>query len=191
MPGAQLVRGHDEVDRGEDGREADHEHADDHGEHVSVRELRAEGRVERPAGVDAAGDQRIEGERAAEGEHVPAGEVQSGKGEIPRAEHQRDREIAERGRDRGDQEEPHHDHAIQRERLVAAVMGQEIARRGDQLEAHQPRRHAADEEEQGDGHEIQERDPLVIGGQQPRADGVALAQIAPARQVAGDRAHDR
>ena len=43
-------------------------------------------------------------------------------GEVASADHQRDQEVAEGGRDRRHQEEPHHDDAMKRERLVVAVV---------------------------------------------------------------------
>ena len=50
-----------------------------------------ERRVEGPAGVDAADEQRIEREGAAEHEQIPARQIEPRKGEIARADHQRQR----------------------------------------------------------------------------------------------------
>ena len=65
QPGrAHLVDGDDEVEAGEDRREAGDEDADRRpATTLRVREGRAVGRVEGPAGVDAARDQRVERER--------------------------------------------------------------------------------------------------------------------------------
>ena len=70
------------------------------------------GLVEGPAGVDAAEQQRRDRQQPAGNEQVPAREVEPREGEVPGADHQRDEEIAQRRRDRRDEEEPHHDHAV-------------------------------------------------------------------------------
>ena len=55
-----------------------------------------ERRVEGPAGVDAADEQGVEHEGAAEHEQIPAQEIEPRKCQVARADHQRHEEIAER-----------------------------------------------------------------------------------------------
>ena len=66
--------------------------------------------------------------------------------------------------------------------------------RHDQIVADQRRRRAADEEEDRDGAEIEQRDPLVIGRQQPAAEGEAVGQVrgrvGNSGSLDGGRAHD-
>ena len=88
--------------------------------------LRARGaaavrRVERPAGIDAAGHHRAEGEQEADDEDVPAQEVDLREGDVLRAEHQRQHEVAEDRRHGGNEDEEHHRHAVHREQLVVGV----------------------------------------------------------------------
>ena len=73
---------------------------------------RAVRRVERPAGVDAAGDHRVEREDAADPVDVEAEQVDARERQVLGADHRRDQEVAEHRRNRRDQEEEHHDHAV-------------------------------------------------------------------------------
>ena len=174
--------GDDEVQAGEDRREAGDEDAERRRDDVGRRRDGAERRVERPAGVDAAGDERVEREQAAEDVDVPAREVQLREREILRADHDRHEEVAEHGRDRRDEEEEHHHHAVHREQLVVGLVGHEVAGRRRELEADQHRERAADEEEERDRGEIEQRDALVIARQQPRLDAVAVVQVVARRK---------
>ena len=53
----QLVNGHDEVEAGEDRREAEDEHAHQHWDGSTRRELRGVRRVERPTGIESTREQ--------------------------------------------------------------------------------------------------------------------------------------
>ena len=70
--GSHLVDRDDEVQPGEDRRKAGDEDPHGGGHHVGVAVRAAVGRVEGPAGVDAAGQQGIEREQSAEHVDVPA-----------------------------------------------------------------------------------------------------------------------
>ena len=107
-----------------------------------------------------------------------------GKGQVARAQHQRDDEIAERDRNGRNQEKPHHHHAVHGEQPVIGLRRVDHAFRHDQVVADQRRRGAADEEEDRDGAKIEHRDPLVIGRQQPAAQGEAIRQVG-SRAFAG------
>ena len=64
MPGAShFVNRHDEIQPGEDGTEPGDENAGDGQHDMGVAEGAAVRGVKRPAGIDAAEDQRTEGER--------------------------------------------------------------------------------------------------------------------------------
>ena len=144
---------------------------------VRVRRRRAVRRVERPAGVDAAADRRDERERAAEDVDVPAQEVDAREREVLRADHDRDEEVAEHGRDRRDQEEEDHHHAVHGEHLVVGLGVQQVARRREQLEADHQREETAEREERRDRDQVEQRDPLVVLGQQPGFQPVAVVQV--------------
>ena len=154
-------------------------------DHVGGRRHRAERRVERPAGVDAAGDQRVQREQPAEDVDVPARQIQLGERQVLGADHDRHQEVPEHGRDRGNQEEEHHHHAVHREELVVGLVRHEVAGRRRELEPDHHRHRAADEEEDRDGGEIEQRDALVIARQQPRLDAVAVVQVVPRREYQG------
>ena len=126
---AQPMDGDDEVQAGEDRGKAGDEHAGRRQHDVAVGIHRRERRVERPAGIDAADEKRIERHQAARHEQIPARQIEPGKGEIARADHQRDDEITERRGDRRDQKKPHHDHAVNGEQPVVGVRGHEVALR--------------------------------------------------------------
>ena len=77
----------------------------------------------------------------------------------------------------GMQEEEDHDLAVHGEQLVVGVGLHQIAGRSQQLQADQQGEKSADEEEERDRHQIQQRNPLVVGGEQPGLDAVFLVQI--------------
>ena len=180
------VDGDDEVEARRDGAEPRHEDAHRGERHVGVRVERRIGRVEGPAGIDPARQQRGEDEHPARDGQVPAQEVEPREGHVARADGQRQDEVAERGRDRGDEEEPHHDHAVQREELVVGVRRHDVGPRREELEPHQRRGGPADQEEHGDGREVEDRDPLVVRGQQPGPDTVPGGEVARRAGAAGD-----
>ena len=90
----------------------------------------------------------------------------------------------------GNQEEEHHHHAVHREQLVVGLVGHQIAGRRRQLEPDQHRERAADEKEERDRREVQQRDALVIAGQQPRRDAVAVVQVVLRRHAERSLRHD-
>ena len=81
----------------------------------------AVGRVEGPAGVDAARDHAAERQRRAHGVHVDRQQVQPREGHVLGAQHQRQAEVAEDARDRRDHEQEDHDHAVEGEHPVVGV----------------------------------------------------------------------
>ncbi len=138
------------------------------------------GRVEGPAGVDAAVEQRPEDEDAAEGEDVPARQVDLGKRQVLGADHDRDEEVAQHRRNARDEEEEHHQHAVHGEDAVVGVGLQEVAGRRGELEPDQRRHQAAEREEDGDRDEVEHGDALVVLGEQPRAHAVLGVEVVGA-----------
>ncbi len=179
-----LVDGDDEVQAGEDRREADDEHADRRQRDSGIRVRAAVGRVERPARVHAAGEDRGQREQATERVDVPAREVQAREGEVLRADHERQQEVAEHRRDRRDQEEEDHHDAVHGEHAVVGLGAHQIARRSHQLGTNRRREQSAESEEGTDGDEIQDGNPLVIDREQPRLESVRDVQVVLARHIA-------
>ena len=115
-----------------------------------VRVSRAVGRVEGPAGIDAAGQHGEQGEQAADHQQIPAQQIDPGKRQVARADHHGQEEIAQRRGNGGDQEEEHHHHAVHGEHLVVGLGRNQVALRRQQLDADQRGEGAAEEEEQRD-----------------------------------------
>ena len=136
-----------------------------------------ERRVEGPAGIDPADEQGVEGHRPSQHKEVPAEEIQARKRQIPRADHQGNQKIAERHRHRRHQEEPHHHDAMHGKEPVVGFGGSEQPFGHDQIQAHQRRGKTADEEEHRDRAQIQKRNALVIGGQEPTPEGEAVREV--------------
>ena len=134
-------------------------------------------RVEGPAGVDAAAERRDEREQPAEDVDVPAEQVDPRESEVLRADHDRHQEVAEHRRDRRDQEEEDHHHAVHGEELVVGLGREQVAGRRQQLEPDQEREDAAEDEEDGDRDQVEHRDALVVLGQQPRREPVAVVEV--------------
>ncbi len=170
--------GDDEVQSGEDRREAREEDSDDGGDDVGLEELGAEGRVERPAGIDAAVKDGVDHQQAADDKEVPAEQVDAREGEILGADHDRDKEVAQHGGHGGDEEEEDHHLAVHGEQLVIGIGLDEIARRGQQLQADEQRKNAADKEEESYRQQVEQRDALVVPGKEPRLDSVTCVQVA-------------
>ena len=79
----------------------------------------------------------------------------------------------------GHQEEEHHDDPVHGEQLVIGVV-LEQAVWAEQIQPHAHGEGSADEEEGGDGEQIQQRDALVVGGEQPRFPAVVDIQVVGA-----------
>jgi hypothetical protein len=179
---AQLVHRDDEIESGENRREAVDENAHRHRNDPAVGVGAAVGRVERPAGVDAAEQNRRHGEQPAEHEDVPADEVEARKGHVAGADHQREQKIPQHVGNRRDEEKPDHDHPVHGEKLVVGVGGEEIPARMNQLQSHQHRGDAADEKEERDRRQVKQRDALVIVREEPRAHRLLVVEVGLRRQ---------
>ena len=118
---AQAVNGDDEIQSGGDGGKTGNEDADHHRDDMALGIVAGQRRVECPAGIDAAGEQRVQRAEPAGHEQIPAHQVQLRKRQVPRAQHQRDHEVADGDRHGGHQEEPHHDDAVHGEQPVVGL----------------------------------------------------------------------
>src|SRR5207253_11483424 len=84
-----------------------------------------------------------------------------------------------------DEEEEDHHHAVHGEELVVCLRLHHVARGRDQLQADQGGEDAADGEHDRDAGQVEEGDPLVVGGEEPGADAVADVEVVDA--LAGRR----
>ena len=126
--------GDDEVQSGKDGRKS----GDENGQARFDDSKRcAEGGIECPAGIDAAGQHTVHHQGAADDVEIPAQQVDAGKGKVFGANHQGNEKVPEHGRDGRNQKEKHHHHAMHGEDLVVAIGLDQIADRGEQLEANE------------------------------------------------------
>jgi hypothetical protein len=71
---------------------------------------------------------------------------------------------------------------VLREDLVVSGRLKEVALRRQQLEANHHGVDAADEEEESDGTKIEQCDPLVVFGQQPRLQAVLRVDVVDPRR---------
>ena len=94
---AHAVDGDDEIQSGEDGGESGDEDGESGFDDFGVGEGGAEGRVEGPAGIDAAGQHAVQHHDAADDVEIPAQQVDAREGKILGADHHRDQEVAEHG----------------------------------------------------------------------------------------------
>jgi len=143
----------------------------------------AERRVERPPGVEPAVDHRPQRKQSTDDVDVPADQIDLRERQILRPDHQRNQEIPHHRRNRGNQEEENHRHAVHREHAVVLIRRKQVSIRSQQVQADHHREEAADEKEKGHGSKVEERNPFVVRGQQPRADPIRGVQIMFFRQL--------
>ncbi|MGY2937860.1 hypothetical protein ACVWZ6_007462 [Bradyrhizobium sp. GM6.1] len=127
---------------------------------------RGERDIGKPANVRADIQRKGNPEKAAaEQKHPIAEGVQSRKGDVPRADHQRHQINGERLHDRHGEQE-HHRRAVHREDLIVLVGGEKRLLRPGQLNAHQDREEAAEEQEYERRDDVAAADHLVVDRRQ-------------------------
>src|SRR6202142_367328 len=162
-----AVDGDNEIESGENRGKARHEDGQRSGNNVGLRELGAERGVESPSRIDAAVENRIDHQRAADDEKIPAQQVDAREGQVLGANYQGDEKVAQHGRYARDHEKEDHYLAVHGEQLVVGVGLHQVARRSQQLQADQQGEDAANKEEEGNGDQIEQRDALVVDRQEP------------------------
>src|SRR5579863_4827755 len=171
------MNGYHEVEAGEDGREARDEDGNSRLNHPGIAESRAEWGVERPTCVHASGHDAMKIDRAGDDVEIPTQQIDAGERQVLGPDHQGNEEISQDGGDGRNEKEKNHYLAVHGKKLVVRIGLNEITRRGQQFQADQQSKKSSDEEEEGNGREIEERDALMIRGQQPRANTVFLIQV--------------
>src|SRR5208337_652344 len=180
--GAHAVNGDDEIESGENGRETRDKDREPSFNDVGVG-ARAVGGVESPAGIYAAGQHAVQKKYAGGDVEVPAQQVDAREGEIFGADHDRHQEVAQHGWHDRDQKEEHHDHAMHGEHLVIGIGLHQVTLRSEQFEPDEHGKKTAEEEEDRNRDQIKQRDPLVVGGQQPGLEGVPVVEIVQIRSL--------
>ena len=165
---AHVVDRGDEVDRAEDRRQArEVDHVDPRLLAVGRRVLLQRQRhVGEPAGLRRREEQRAVEREAAEQEHPVRPRVEARERHVAGADHERQEVVREARPHRHDDEEDHR-RPVQREDLVVLLGRQERVLRSAELDPHQQRLDAADDEEHEDGEQVEDPDLLVIGRRQP------------------------
>src|SRR6516164_6764283 len=175
--GPHGVDGHDEVETRQNRREAINKDTENRWSHRGVRIYAAQRRVECPTRVQAAGAERIENERAPDEVDVPAQEIELGKSQIFRTNHERNQKIAKHGRNRWNQKEKNHGYAMHGEEFVVGFGRDQGAGGSEQVNPDQGGKEAANEEKERDRGEVEQRNALVVRGQQPRADAIRGIEV--------------
>src|SRR5580692_1111777 len=161
------MNGHHKVEASEDGRESCDEDCDSRLNHPGIAESRAERRVESPTSVYTAGEDAVDIDYSSNHVEVPAQQIDSWKRQIFGADHQRNKKISQYGGDGRNQKEEDHHLAVHGKELVVGVCLHQIARGGQQFEPDQEGKKSSDKKEERNGYQIQQRDALMVRGQQP------------------------
>jgi len=177
--GPEAVDGGDEVEAGQDRREADDEDPEDRQGDVGAG-TGAERDVEGPSciGRTAAGEERGQYDGRADHVEPPGKQIQAGKGDVAGADLDRHDQVAEGSLKAGDDEEENHHHAMHGEEGVIGLGAHDRAAGCHQFDPdQQPQQHPHQEEAEG-GIEIEQPDPFVVDGEDPGADA-GSAGIVP------------
>ncbi len=142
-----------------------------------------ERRVARPAGGEAAEEDRRRQDRAGRHQEPERERLDTWEGHPPRADHDRDQVVGERAEDRA-RHDPHHHRAVQADDRQVRPCGERLVVRAEQLGADQHRVQAADEEEQPDPPQVLDADDLVVGAEPEVARPAVRLLLAQRRRVA-------
>ena len=151
--------------------------------------LGRERRVARPAGREAAEEDRRRQDRAGRHQEPERERLDPREGHPPGADHDRDEVVRERAEDPA-RHHPHHHRAVHADDRQVRAGGEDLVVRSQQLGADQHRVQAADEEEQPDAPEVLDADDLVVGAEAEVARPASLLLLPQRRRVA-EQALDR
>ena len=171
---AQTQDRHDEVNAAQDGRGADHNQP--HDPQVLARPaLLGDGCVAGPAGRGGTplGEQAGQDREPAHRQQPERQRVDAREGHVQRTDLQRHQVVPEADQHRKDEQEDHQG-AVQGEQLVVAVGRHQLPPGRCQLAAHEQGKDAGDEEEGERVEQVQDADPLVVGGGEPLDQPVRL-----------------
>ncbi len=162
--------GRDEVHGGDDRRRAEHlqrQHPEVDGRPRREGPRREVG-VAEPADVGRRADEKARVEEEGAGEEDPVRErIQAREGHVPRADHERDH-VVEEGRVERHHAEEDHRGAVHGEQRVVGLGTHHTQVRTQQLRPDQHRFEPADQQEREGGDAVENADPLVVDGRDPR-----------------------
>ena len=191
---AHAEDGGDNVQRGADGADAAEENRQRPvvGAVAGREDLRGERRIGKPADIrrrsrriEAAAAKIAEVEQqAAKGRDPEAEGIEPRKGHVARADHQRDKIVAKAEQNRHADKE-HHRRAVHGEQLVEDLRRDEVIVGHGQLNAHQQRFDACDDQERQRIGDVHQPDLLVIDGRHPLVDHIrgGLAALGGQRLI--------
>src|SRR5690606_28279340 len=166
----------DEIHPRDDGGPPEDEDAEEDWRCLGVGLARV-GRIEGPAGVRRAVEHAVDGQDGADPEDVEAGKVEAREGDVLRTEHDGEEEIPETCRDRRDEKQPDHHHAMEGEELVVHVGRDEGGARREVLEPKDQGEDAAHEKKERDGDQKHHADALVVLRGEPGPDGRLAVEV--------------
>ena len=163
---ARRAHGHDRRDHVEP--EQRHRDADEREEevvavHPRIR-LGAERLVARPAGREAAEEDRRLEDDAGRHQQPERQRLDARERHAPRADQDRDEVVGERAEDPA-RHHPHHHRAVQADERQIRAGREDLVSRTQELGADEHRVQAADEEEEADADEVLDADDLVVGAE--------------------------
>ena len=118
---------HDEVEPGQDGRKSGDKNGEAGGDDMGVEKFGAQRSVESPAGVDAAVENGVEHQRAANDVEIPAQQGDARESQVPGPDHDGDQKVAEHSGNGRDQKEEDHHLAMHGEELVIGIGLHQVA----------------------------------------------------------------
>ena len=153
----------DQVEPEQRHRDADQGEEEDVGVEAEVR-LVVERRVPRPAGREAAEEDRRDEDHPGRHQQPEGERLDPREGHPPRADHQRHEVVRERPEDPR-AHHPHHHRAVQADDRQVVAGAEELRRGAQQLGPDQHRVQPADEEEDADPDQVLHADHLVVGAE--------------------------
>src|SRR5262249_2097815 len=103
------------------------------------------------------------------------------KRDVSRADHDGQEKIPERAWDRRDEEQPDHDHAVQREEAVVGHRAHERSARVKELEAEKERKYTAKKQRDRIRDKKEHADPLVIRSEKPGTNARTVVKVVGVR----------
>src|SRR6202140_1733212 len=108
---------------------------------------------------------------------VPAQKINSRKSQVFGPNHHRNQKVTEHGRNRRDQKKENHDLAVHGEGLVVHIGRHQVTCGREQFQSDEQGEEAADEKEKRDREQVEQRNALVVSGEQPRANAILCIDV--------------
>jgi len=184
----------DEVEPGENRRESQNEDGGGHQGNRAGRPTGAIGGIKSPSGIHRSDDHGGNRHDRTDNPQVKARQVQPRKSHVLGAEHERQNKVGKRAGNRGDDEQEHHDRAVEREETVVSLgrhlQAEQLVLGSQQGEADQERENPAQQECGERADQVHDADALMVdrGHPAPDAPGVVQVILFRARAIPDPRA---